>query len=363
MSSIKLEPFIGEPDVKRLIRAFRHEEVDRVPNFEVLIEDQHVEKLLGKYAGNTLAIGGDPAKGIEESEGARPMYPKDYIELCNLIGQDAIVIEAIWTPFKQWKNGKLVMVGDRSIKTRADFRRLVMPSESDIENKLKYVREYKEAVKGTKIGVTVIFGSFFQTAYEFLFKMHDFMLLIYDDPDFIEDILEISTEYWVKFVKAVIKEGVDFMFHADDIAYKSGLFIRPEILKPMWLPKVRRIFEPILNAGLPILFHSDGKLDEIMDDLIDTGITCLHPMDPYSIDYRDYKKRYGNRIALQGNIDIENPLVEGTPEDVERDVKEHMEVLKPGGGYICGSSHSIVNYIPHENFIAMLNAIHKYGRY
>jgi len=40
-----------------------------------------------------------------------------------------------------------------------------------------------------------------------------------------------------------------------------------------------------------------------------------------------------------------------------------MEVLKPGGGYICGSSHSIVNYIPHENFIAMLNAVHKYGVY
>ncbi len=100
-----------------------------------------------------------------------------------------------------------------------------------------------------------------------------------------------------------------------------------------------------------------------MDDLIDIGITCLTPMDPYSIDYREYKKRYGDRIALHGNIDIENPLVEGTPEDVERDVKEHMDVLKPGGGYVCASSHSIVNYIPHENFIAMLNAIHKYGRY
>lgn len=363
MKDIRLEPFTGEPDIKRLIAAFRHEEVDRVPNFEVLIEDEHVKKLLGRYAGNTLSIGGDPAKGIEESEGARPMYPKDYIELCNLMGQDAIIVEEIWTPFKKWKDGKLVMVGDRSIKTRADFKKLIMPSESDFEDKLKYIREYKEAVRGTKIGVTVCFGAFFLTVYEFLFQMHDFMLLIYDDREFIEEILEVSTEYWVKFVKAVIKEGVDFMYPADDIAYKSGFFIRPEIFKPMWLPKAKRIFEPIVNAGLPILFHSDGKLDEIMDDLIDIGVTCLSPMDPYSINYRDYKKRYGNRIALHGNIDIEFPLVRGTPNDVEREVKEHMDALKPNGGYICGSSHSIVNYIPHENFIAMLNAIHKYGRY
>ena len=156
---------------------------------------------------------------------------------------------------------------------------------------------------------------------------------------------------------------MNFIFFADDIAYKSGLFIQPEVFKPIWLPKLKRIFEPVLNAELPILFHSDGKLDEIIDDLIDTGITCLNPMDPYSIDYREYKKKYGNRIALSGNIDIEYPLVKGTPEDVQRDVKEHMDVLKPGGRWVAGSSHSIVNYIPHENFVAMLNAIHKYGAY
>ena len=77
----------------------------------------------------------------------------------------------------------------------------------------------------------------------------------------------------------------------------------------------------------------------------------------------DYKKRYGGRIAFSGNIDIEFPLSKGTPEDVEFDVKEHMQVLKPGYGYVASSSHSIVNYIPHKNFITMINAIHKLGIY
>ena len=359
----RIEPYAGQPDVSRLIAAMRHEEVDRVPNMEILIEDKHVERLLGRQAGNTLAVGGDPAKGIEESEDARPMYPKDYIELCNLIGQDVMIIEAIWTPFRKWKNGRLVMVGDRSVRTRADFQALTMPGKSDIDGHLEHIREYKEATRNTGIGVMVLFGSFFQTAYEFLFRMNDFLVQIHDDREFIEEILEISTDYWIEFVKAVIEEGVDIMFPADDVAYKSGLFIRPEIFRPMWVSRMRRIFEPIVNAGLPILFHSDGKLDEVMDDLIDIGVTCLNPMDPYSVDYRQYKKRYGDRISLSGNIDIESPLVKGTPADVERDVKEHMDVLKPGGGYVCGSSHSIVNYIPHRNFIAMINAIHKYGAY
>jgi len=86
---------------------------------------------------------------------------------------------------------------------------------------------------------------------------------------------------------------------------------QPDIFKPMWLPRMRRIFEPVVNAGLPILFHNDGK----------------------------------------------------TVEDADRAVKQHMDVMKPGGGYVCGSSHSIVNYIPHQNLITMFNAIHKYGPY
>jgi hypothetical protein len=48
---------------------------------------------------------------------------------------------------------------------------------------------------------------------------------------------------------------------------------------------------------------------------------------------------------------------------VEKDVIEHVEVMKPGGRWVAGSAHSIVNYIPRENFVAMINALHKYGRY
>ena len=92
MSSI--EPFAGEPHKDRFLAALRGERTDRVPHFEILIEDQHVEKLLGRPAGNTLGVGGDPAKGAAAAEGTRPMYPRDYIELCRAIGQDVIA----WRP-------------------------------------------------------------------------------------------------------------------------------------------------------------------------------------------------------------------------------------------------------------------------
>ena len=98
---LTIEPFAGPPDKNRLIACLRGEPTDRVPHFEALIEDQHVEKLLGRKAGNTLAVGGDPAKGSDAAGKIRPMHAKDYMELCRIIGQDLMIVEHFWTPLKQ----------------------------------------------------------------------------------------------------------------------------------------------------------------------------------------------------------------------------------------------------------------------
>ncbi|MBC8390477.1 MAG: hypothetical protein H8E13_20825 [Actinobacteria bacterium] len=367
INSKTIDPYISKPDIERLLSAFRREPVDRVPNFEVLYEDEHVEKFLGRFAGNTLAYGGDPAKGVVDPDKVRPMYPDDYIDLCNMIGQDAMVFDAgIWTPFmREDKDGKLIQVADRSVKNRADFEKLTLDSDKQIERALKYVKEYKDtlAKRNSKIGVACHYGCILMTPYEFIVGMNDFMMMVYEDRELVEDILEVSTKHYVKMTKALIEAGVDFIWPADDIAFKTGLFIPPKIMKEMWVPRMARVFEPAVNAGVPVMFHSDGKIDDIVEDLIDMGLSCLNPMDPYSVDYRDYKARFGDRLCLSGNVDIEFPLSKGTPDDIEADVKEHMEVLKPGYGYVATCSHSIVNYIPHSNVIAYLNAIHKYGKY
>ena len=357
--------YLGEPDKLRFISAMRREPVDRVPNFEVLIEDRHVEKILGKYAGNTLAIGGDPAKGAGQE--GRPMYPDDYMDICYIIGQDIMGMNGgMWTPFKKYDlNGKLIQVADKSVKNRKDFNELILDSENQINNTVKYVKEYKDAIKrrNTKIGIMPGYGCIMQTLYEFIVGMNDFMMMVYEDPGLIEDMLEVSTQHFEKMTKKLVKIGIDAIEAGDDVAFKSGLFLPPKLMKELWVPKLERIIRPAVDAGIPVMFHSDGKIDDIVEDLIKIGVNTLNPLDPYGVDYREYKKKYGSRIAFSGNIDIDFPLSNGKPEDVEKDVKEHMEVLKPGYGYVATSSHSIVNYIPHENFIAYINAIHKYGRY
>ncbi len=361
---LKIEPFAGPPHKERFLAALRGERTDRVPHFEVLIEDQHVEKLLGRPAGNTLGVGGDPAKGAAAAEGTRPMYPRDYIELCRLIGQDVIVLEAIWTPIKHRReDGSVGPIVNRSIKTRADLNRIIWPTKADVEERLQYVGEYVAAAKGTDLGVVFLCASIFQTLYEFVIGLHDCMLMVMEDRDLLEEMMSRSADYFSELSRAVVAAVIDVLFAADDFAFKTGLFVRPQIFEQVWRHHYDRIFAPAREAGVPIMFHSDGKIDDGIEMLVDMGVKAIHPMDPSGIDYRDYKKRYGTRLTLFGNIDITWPLVEGSVADVERDVRDHMDALKHGGRWVAGSSHSIVNYIPHENFVAMINAIHKYGAY
>ena len=360
----EIVPFAGEASIDRLTAALRGGKTDRVPHFEILIEDQHVERLLGRKAGNTLGVGGDPAKGAAAGEGARPMYPRDYLELCRMIGQDAVALEALWTPLKHVRpDGTVGLITDRSIKTRADLNRIIWPGESEIEERLQYIREYVNAAKGTGVGVVFLCASAFQTLYEFVVGLTDCMVMIMEDQDLFEELLSRSCDYFAELARRAVGAGIDIFFAADDFAFKTGLFVRPQIFEKVWRPHYDRILAPAREAKIPIMFHSDGKIDDAIEMLLEMGVDGITPMDPSGIDYRDYKTRYGDCLTLFGNIDITWPLVQGTPADVERDVREHTDVLKPRGRWVDGSSHSIVNYTPQENFVTMINAFHKYGTY
>jgi len=365
-----INSYIGKPDKARFISALKRESVDRVPNFDVLIEDKHVEKILGRFAGNTASYNSSPSKGsLEEIDNAniQPMKGEDFVDLCEIIGQDVMLLHTnIWIPFKIIdKNGKLINLPAHSIKSRQDFKKTVIDSGTQISNLVKQIRGYKEVIRkrNSKIGIAVGPGILLQTLYEIVVGINDFMIMCYEERDLVEDMLDVEMEHCIKTTMAILDEGIDVFFPADDIAFKTGLFLPPGLMKEIWIPRMKKLIEPVKNKGIPIIFHSDGNLDEIVKDLIAIGIDCLHPLDPYSIDYKEYKKKYGNNLSFAGNIDIEFPLAKGTTEDVKKDVIEHLKIMMPGGGYILSSSHSIVNYIPFENFVVMLNTVHEYGLY
>jgi hypothetical protein len=138
----------------------------------------------------------------------------------------------------------------------------------------------------------------------------------------------------------------------------------PELSRKWAIPCYARIVEKCAEHKVPVAMHSCGNAVELIPDLIDIGVVMYNPVEPTSgADIYEVHKKYGDKIALSGNIDIAGVLAFGSPQDVMEDVRHHIEALGGDGAYILTTSHSVTNDIPYENFLAMIAAGHRYGRY
>ena len=151
--------------------------------------------------------------------------------------------------------------------------------------------------------------------------------------------------------------------HSDDIAYKTGLIIGPKYLRRYLFPWVERCAALSHERGLPFVFHSDGQLYPVIEDLIACGVDALHPIEPAAMDIGELKARYARRLCLCGNVDLDHPLTRGTPGEVKEAVRALLQSVAPGGGFAIGSGNSIAGWIPFENYQALRTASLEYGSY
>ena len=131
--------------------------------------------------------------------------------------------------------------------------------------------------------------------------------------------------------------------------------IAPEILREKALPWHKRAAQVAHDHGRLYFLHSCGNLESIMDDLIDdVKIDAKHSFEDAICPVTEMKKRYGSRTALLGGIDMDF-MCRGTPAQVRRRGRDTLEACMPGGGYCLGTGNSVANYIPVENYLAMLD--------
>ena len=193
--------------------------------------------------------------------------------------------------------------------------------------------------------------------------LEGFSYALLDYPGLVETILERYTNWTIQVVERLPKVGVDFVWSLDDLAYKTGPMFSPQVFREVFLPRLRKVADAIHAAGLPWIHHSDGNLMPILDDLLTLGMNGLHPIEPGPMDINEVKQRYGHRLCLVGNIDLHYTLTRGTPAEVEAEVRDRIEQVGRGGGYIISSANTITSYCKLENVLAMRDAIARYGWY
>jgi uroporphyrinogen decarboxylase len=193
----------------------------------------------------------------------------------------------------------------------------------------------------------------------------DSFYMFYDNRPLLDKLMDILLEQQTKVMQAVCEnfgQDIALVMINDDIGYNSGLMIKESMFMEIFPHRMKQLIAPAKDIGKLVLMHTDGKLDCILPILYDVGINVNHPIEPESNDLAEVKKKWAGKMSLIGNV--HTPLLAfGKKDQIEEKVREYCMMVAPGGGYVLGSSTSIMDGIPPENFETMVRAVHKYGRY
>lgn len=162
-------------------------------------------------------------------------------------------------------------------------------------------------------------------------------------------------------------DNVDIIKIGDDLGTQDRLLISPtmyrQVLKPIHAAYIAFIKG---HTQAKVLFHTDGDVFDLLDDFVEIGVDILNPIQTSAgkmANLAELKRRYGRNLVFCGALDTQRVLPSGTPEEVRQEVRRVIDLLGPGGGYMLASVHTIMDEVPPENILAMVDAAVESGGY
>jgi uroporphyrinogen decarboxylase len=190
-------------------------------------------------------------------------------------------------------------------------------------------------------------------------------LLSYDDPQLTAELYQKIGGLMVGLWSQTLERYGDLFAvcrMGDDLGFKNATLMAPTFIRGHIIPQYTRIVSLVREAGKPFLLHSCGKIFDVMDDLIATGINAKHSNEDQIAPFGEWIDRYNDRIALVGGIDL-NLLVQEDRQTVyEEVIRQGTEFRNRARGYALGSGNSIPDYVPVENYLAMIEAAQEIRR-
>jgi len=334
------------PDFERVLKALLCQKPDRIPLGELIIDRSIMEEFIGRSVG-ARETGEDYDLNAEIDFWFRAGY--DYIR----------IMPRYIFPKKSGRNPTPdEHVG--LISSWRDFHDYPWPTIEDVDfSSLEQAPDLLPPGMGIITGTSGIFEDAWM-----IMGFENLCISLYDEPDLVKAVFNKVGSLLVEiFRRASNYPRVGALWVSDDLAYTSGPMLDPRFYRSWLFPWYRQMKAISLQHDMPFILHSDGLLWPIMTDLLDIGFNALHPIEPKVMDISEVKRRIGSRVCLIGNVGLDYPLARGTPDEVDLAVKELIQIAAPGGGFCLGSSNTVTNYVPFENYVAMIEACRKYGNY
>ena len=342
-----------KPDFQRLRTALLGGQPDRVPLFELGIARSIKEKYLGR---EVLSIPDEIDFAIKAGY--------DYIKLSPTIDMnpgkavpkegERITEMTDYSADRSWHAS-----GKGIITNWEEFENFRWPQP----NEIKFTRfEEAQHVLPENMKIVAQYGDIFTWVWDFMgFETFSFALI--DNPELVGAMFDkIGSIVHYLFEKMADFDKVGALFYSDDIAINTGLFVSPNVYKQYLFPWMKKIGNLCKQHDYPFIYHTDGNIWKVLDDIKACGVNAIHPIEPQAMDIKELKQKYGKLFCLIGNVDVDL-LSRGSREQVVDRVKYLLREIAPGGGYCLGSGNSVPEYVSPENFAAMVETVRELGEY
>jgi len=327
---------------ERMLATLERKKTDYTPSMEIIIDKSVIRALTGT---------------------------EDYMELCDLLDLDAVITNTSSSLYRskmldpdkgtfvnEWgtvrRHGKEVVsaIIDYPIKTVEDVFKYQAPDPND-EYRYAYLKELLRRYKGKRFVGMHVHDCFNYPFY--LMGMQELFICIYEEPDAVRHLVDISVEHNIVLARNAIALGADFIVISDDYGGGDQLLVSPDSFREFFLPGLQRIVSEIKNAGAYCFKHCCGNINSILGDLVATGIDVLHPLDPSAgMDIRGVKDACPELVVM-GGIDCYEPLSRYSLSEMIVETKNVLADVGENGRFILATSNSVHSETKPENYLAM----------
>jgi uroporphyrinogen decarboxylase len=367
-----------QPDFENLRRTLlRQGPPGPVPFFELFADPGMVEAVLEEaFPVNLHQYLEEPLTNISEDEIPALLKSMEmYVRFCRELGYDYVFtltgfsLPRSFASTDDTADAQNFLGGQRywqkqtggPIQNWADFEAYPWPKPEELNHAaLEYVNQI--VPEGMKIAA-FNYGGVFENS-TWLMGLESFSFALHDQPDLVEAICQRVGELVTATAAQVAGiDNVELVVLSDDLGFFSSTLVSPEVLRRHILPHYKKVVNAAHEADKLLVFHSCGNMYQLMDELIDdVGIDAKHSFEDKILPVEEVCRRWGDRTAILGGVDMDL-LGRGTEAAVRARTREILEVCGVRGtGYCLGSGNTAANYIPKENYLAMLDEGHRWNQ-
>ncbi len=347
----------------RFLTALRGGQPDRVPLFELHFNLRFIREILGDSLNSPYHNVDDEVR-MSRATGLDMLWtaPVGFTSFAN-IQQHGERYQDEWGTWygmdeSSWPGS---WMENTVVNDRDDWRKLKFP-DPGAAWRTEQTRRAVELASGELAVVGGVRGPF--SGAWMVAGMMNMGRWLQKEPDLFDDVLREMARWNAQLGLNEIACGVDAIMIHDDWGMNMGLMVNPDQWRRYVYPHIAEQVETLAASGTPIIMHSDGNLNAIMDDIVSMKIAALNPVQRNSgMDAAGLRQQYGTRLCLIGNISASQTLPYGTEADVELQCLECLRDVAPDGAYIMAPDHSYHGGVPSRNVWKVLETCKEYGAY